>query len=84
MKLKHLSEITCSMTQEEQRDWEEAVEEAAPVLKKLLGVMNKKLDRIDKKMNLDTILSSKQDVTMTLLALQAERDALTAVIDLLE
>lgn len=84
MKLKHYSAITCTMSDEEQRQWETAVEEASSVLEKLFDVLNKKCIEVDKKICLDTVRKSSGDATMSLLTLIAERDALRSVISLIE
>lgn len=80
--LAHLSEITFKMTPDEQKRWEVAVREAAPVLEKIGEYLQSRLEKTDVNMQLDSVLKAGTDVTMTLLALQAERDALNAVLKL--
>lgn len=84
MKLKALSSITCSMTDDEKKKWESDVEEASYVLGKLLEELKKKAVELDKKICLDTVRKSSSDATMTLITLIAERDALRSIISLIE
>lgn len=81
MKLANLSAITAGMTDAEQKRWEASVEEAKPVLKQLLNILEKRIVEIDKNMCLDTVRKSSSDVTITLISLQAEKDALNQVIN---
>lgn len=84
IRLTELSAITSGMTPEEAKQWVEAVEEAAPVLNTIKKYLEHKLVETDVNMRLDTVLKTRSDVTMTLLTLQAKKDAMNAILDLLK
>lgn len=82
IRLAQLSAITGSMTDDEAVQWAVAVDEAAPVLNTLRKHLERKLAEADVNMRLDTVLKCGRDVTMTLLTIQAEKDALSTLLDL--
>lgn len=84
IRLAELSAITSGMTPEEVKSWVESVEEAAPVINTIKKYLERKLVETDTNMRLDTVLKARSDVTMTLLTLQAKKDAMNAILDLLK